>query len=141
MLKVAWVVLNPRLVKDPTNVQPASAGVNQSLVLLDLEGIGAVGFGLGFRNYSEHNAFLLMASVVVLAGFSTIFINIKGHQSLIRGQDSNKVIAAWKKLGDKGALIGYGREKALSPQTLPPRSQYHLMTSSTSCHGCRSNAC
>jgi NNP family nitrate/nitrite transporter-like MFS transporter len=67
--------------------------------------IGAVGFGLGFRNYSEHNAFLLMASVVLLSGFLTIFINIKGHRSLLCGQDSDEVIAAWKKLGDKGILI------------------------------------
>ena len=39
MLKVTWAVTNPRLVKDPTIVQPASAGVNQSMVLLELEGM------------------------------------------------------------------------------------------------------
>ena len=53
-----------------------------------------------------------MASVVLLSGFSTIFINIKGHRSLLCGQDSDEVIAAWKKLGDKGILIAPDVEAA-----------------------------
>jgi NNP family nitrate/nitrite transporter-like MFS transporter len=68
--------------------------------------LGAVGFGLGFRNLSEHNAFLLMAGVVLFSGVCTVFISIKGYRGLICGEDTPEVIAAWKRLGDnKGVLI------------------------------------
>lgn len=60
--------------------------------------LGAVGFGLGFRNLDEMQAFNLMASVVIVAGISCFFVNIKGHRGLICGQDSQEVTAAWKKM-------------------------------------------
>lgn len=60
--------------------------------------LGAVGFGLGFRNLSEMNAFMLMGAVVIVSGISCFFINIKGHRGLIFGQDSQETMAAWKKM-------------------------------------------
>ncbi len=60
--------------------------------------LGAVGFGLGFRNLSEMNAFMLMGAVVIISGISCFVINIKGHRGLIFGQDSQETMAAWKKM-------------------------------------------
>ena len=60
--------------------------------------LGAVGFGLGFRNLDEMQAFQLMGAVVILSGISCFFINIKGHRGLIFGQDSQEVTAAWQKM-------------------------------------------
>jgi NNP family nitrate/nitrite transporter-like MFS transporter len=67
--------------------------------------LGAVFFGLGFRNLTEHQAFNLMAAVVLVAGVSTACISIKGHRGLICGQDSPEVIAAWKKLGSTNGTL------------------------------------
>jgi NNP family nitrate/nitrite transporter-like MFS transporter len=60
--------------------------------------IGAVGFGLGFRQLEEIQAIILMGSVVIFSGISCFFISIKGHRGLICGQDSPEVVAAWKKM-------------------------------------------
>ena len=60
---------------------------------------GAVCFGLGFRQLDTKQAFTLMASCIVASGVLSLFINIKGHAGLVTGQDSEEVIAAWKKLG------------------------------------------
>lgn len=46
-----------------------------------------------------------MASVVVVSGIMGFFINIKGHRELLCGQDSDEVLAAWKKLGDAGGTL------------------------------------
>jgi MFS transporter, NNP family, nitrate/nitrite transporter len=64
---------------------------------------GAVAFGLGFRQLNYYQAFLLMGGCIVASGILSIFICIKGHAGLITGQDSEEVIAAWKKLGSAPA--------------------------------------
>jgi len=61
---------------------------------------GAVGFGLGFRQLDTKDAFYLMASTIIVSGVLTAFIAIKGHAGLFAGQDSEEVIAAYKKTGD-----------------------------------------
>lgn len=60
---------------------------------------GAVCFGLGFRQLETKPAFYLMAAGIITSGVLSLFINIKGHAGLISGQDSEDVIAAWKKMG------------------------------------------
>jgi NNP family nitrate/nitrite transporter-like MFS transporter len=64
---------------------------------------GAVCFGLGFRQLETKQAFYLMASCIIISGVLSLFVNIKGHAGLISGQDSEEVIAAWKKMGNSGA--------------------------------------
>jgi len=59
--------------------------------------MGAVCFGLGFRQLDTLQAFYLMGGVIVASGFTTFFICIKGHAGLISGQDSEEAIAAYKK--------------------------------------------
>ncbi|KAL7441207.1 hypothetical protein ACHAXH_004598 [Discostella pseudostelligera] len=66
--------------------------------------LGAVGFGLGFRQLDEMQAFQLMGAVVIVAGISCFFVNIKGHRGLIFGQDSLEVTAAWKKMAADPAV-------------------------------------
>jgi NNP family nitrate/nitrite transporter-like MFS transporter len=54
---------------------------------------GAVGFGLGFRQLSYKNAFILMGIVILASSLSSVFIIIKGHRGLLFGEDApeNKV--------------------------------------------------
>jgi len=61
--------------------------------------LGAVGFGLGFRQLETLQAFRLMGGCIIGSGFVTILVNIKGHAGLFGGQDSEEAIAAWKKTG------------------------------------------
>ena len=68
--------------------------------------IGAVGFGLGFRQLEEIQAIILMGSVVIFSGISCFFISIKGHRGLICGQDSPEVVAAWKKMESASPAVG-----------------------------------
>mmetsp|Transcript_30890 Transcript_30890/g.55997 ORF Transcript_30890/g.55997 Transcript_30890/m.55997 type:complete len:514 (-) Transcript_30890:311-1852(-) len=49
---------------------------------------GAVLFGLGFRQLSYKNAFLLMGFVILGSSLSSIFLIIKGHRGLFFGTDS-----------------------------------------------------
>jgi NNP family nitrate/nitrite transporter-like MFS transporter len=50
---------------------------------------GAVCFGLGFRQLANpKDAFYFMAGAVVVSGFLSIFITIKGHRGILFGQDS-----------------------------------------------------
>jgi NNP family nitrate/nitrite transporter-like MFS transporter len=74
--------------------------------------LGAVFFGLGFRNLSEHQAFNLMAAVVIVSGLSCFCISIKGHRGLIFGQDSPEVMAAWKKLGSHDTTLSVPEKDA-----------------------------
>lgn len=46
---------------------------------------GAVCFGLGFRQLDYFDAFILMASVIIVASGFSIFIFIKGQASLLCG--------------------------------------------------------
>lgn len=59
--------------------------------------VGAVCFGLGFRQMDTLSAFYLMAGCVLGSGILSVFICIKGHAGLFAGQDSPEVIAAYKK--------------------------------------------
>jgi NNP family nitrate/nitrite transporter-like MFS transporter len=58
--------------------------------------VGAVCFGLGFRQLETKQAFVLMASCIVVSGVISAFVCIKGHAGLFTGQDSDEVIAAYK---------------------------------------------
>mmetsp|Transcript_28774 Transcript_28774/g.46727 ORF Transcript_28774/g.46727 Transcript_28774/m.46727 type:complete len:211 (+) Transcript_28774:2-634(+) len=59
--------------------------------------LGAVGFGLGFRQMETLQAFYLMGGTIIASGFLTFLIAIKGHAGLITGHDSEEAIAAYKK--------------------------------------------
>jgi NNP family nitrate/nitrite transporter-like MFS transporter len=65
--------------------------------------VGAVCFGLGFRQMDTLKAFYLMGGCVLGSGILTAFISIKGHRGLFWGQDSEEVIAAYKKTGAPAA--------------------------------------
>jgi len=62
--------------------------------------VGAVCFGLGFRNLDTKHAFYLMASCICVSGVISGMIFIKGHAGLLTGHDSPEVIAAYRKMGD-----------------------------------------
>lgn len=49
--------------------------------------VGAVCFGLGFRQLSYKSAFQIMGISIFVSCFLSIFINIKGHAGLLWGQD------------------------------------------------------
>jgi NNP family nitrate/nitrite transporter-like MFS transporter len=65
--------------------------------------VGAVCFGLGFRQMETLQAFYLMGGVVLASGILSVFISIKGHASLLWGKDSEEAIAAYKKTGAPAA--------------------------------------
>jgi len=65
--------------------------------------VGAVCFGLGFRQMDNMRAFYLMGGCVLGSGILTAFISIKGHASLLWGKDSDEAIAAYKKTGAPAA--------------------------------------
>jgi len=62
--------------------------------------VGAVCFGLGFRNLDTIHAFYLMASCILVSGVISGMIFIKGHAGLLTGRDSPEVIAAYRKTGE-----------------------------------------
>jgi MFS transporter, NNP family, nitrate/nitrite transporter len=51
--------------------------------------VGAVCFGLAFRQLAPEYApaFVIMGAIVFASAFSSLFINIKGHRSLLWGKD------------------------------------------------------
>jgi NNP family nitrate/nitrite transporter-like MFS transporter len=56
---------------------------------------GAVIFGLGFLFLSDiQHAYILMGSVVILAGFLSLFINIKGHGGLFFKAPEDEALVA-----------------------------------------------
>jgi NNP family nitrate/nitrite transporter-like MFS transporter len=65
--------------------------------------VGAVCFGLGFRQLDSYSAFILMGIVIIVSGVISLFVCIKGHAGLVTGQDSEEAIAAWKRLGSAPA--------------------------------------
>jgi NNP family nitrate/nitrite transporter-like MFS transporter len=65
--------------------------------------MGAVGFGLGFRQLATKDAFYVMAGTICASGILTAFICIKGHAGLFSGQDSEAAVAAYKKTGAPAA--------------------------------------
>jgi NNP family nitrate/nitrite transporter-like MFS transporter len=51
--------------------------------------VGAVGFGLAFRQLTDdRDAFIIMGCTILASSISTIFISIKGHRGIIFGQDT-----------------------------------------------------
>jgi len=49
--------------------------------------VGAVGFGLAFRELSYRKAYNIMGYSVIASAFISIFYNIKGHRGLLHGED------------------------------------------------------
>lgn len=66
---------------------------------------GAVGFGLCFRQLKTKTAFYIMGFTVLGSSLLSALVSIKGHRSLLCGQDSEAVEAAWKKTGAKDTTL------------------------------------
>ena len=82
-LLVLWVL-------EETLVSSAAiVGGSSFCSLPTLFSIGAVLFGLGFRNLDYGDAFTLMGCVIIASVVPTAFIFIKGHSSLFCGQDED----------------------------------------------------
>merc|ERR1739844_861528 len=65
---------------------------------------GAVCFGLGFRQLAKtKDAFYLMGFTILGSAFLTFLVMIKGHRSMLCGEDSEAVKAAWQKSAAKDA--------------------------------------
>jgi NNP family nitrate/nitrite transporter-like MFS transporter len=59
---------------------------------------GAVCFGLGFRQLAKtKDAFNLMGYTILASSFLTFLVCIKGHRSILSGEDSDAVKSAWQK--------------------------------------------
>lgn len=58
--------------------------------------IGAVCFGLGFRNLETQAAFIVMGSCVLGAAALSALVFIRDHRSLLCGKDSDVVKTAWQ---------------------------------------------
>jgi NNP family nitrate/nitrite transporter-like MFS transporter len=68
-------------------VNPAATGSVSGIVGAG-GNIGAVGFGLGFRQLDYQPAFFLMGGVILLSALLSVFVSIKGHAGLVCGEDS-----------------------------------------------------
>jgi len=49
---------------------------------------GAVGFGLGFRQLGYKDAFIIMGCTILGSSVTTVLISIKGHASMLWGEDA-----------------------------------------------------
>jgi len=58
---------------------------------------GAVCFGLGFRQLETRTAFYLMGYSILASAGLTFLVCIKGHRSILGGEDSEAIKAAWQK--------------------------------------------
>ena len=74
--------------------------------------VGAVCFGLGFRQLETKTAFILMGSLIIFSGITCAMVFIKGHAGLVTGHDSEEVIAAWKKLGANDTTLSVPEKDA-----------------------------
>jgi len=74
--------------------------------------VGAVCFGLGFRQLETKTAFILMGSLIMFSGITCAMVFIKGHAGLVTGHDSEEVIAAWKKLGANDTTLSVPEKDA-----------------------------
>ena len=74
--------------------------------------VGAVCFGLGFRQLETKAAFILMGCVIIVSGITCAMVFIKGHAGMLTGHDSEEAIAAWKKLGVAGGTLTVPEQKA-----------------------------
>lgn len=52
--------------------------------------IGAVGFGLCFRQLAYKDAFMIMGWIVLASGFTSACVSIKGHRTLLGGSDQEE---------------------------------------------------
>eukprot|EP00560_Eucampia_antarctica_P004380 CAMPEP_0197840216 /NCGR_PEP_ID=MMETSP1437-20131217/45474_1 /TAXON_ID=49252 ORGANISM="Eucampia antarctica, Strain CCMP1452" /NCGR_SAMPLE_ID=MMETSP1437 /ASSEMBLY_ACC=CAM_ASM_001096 /LENGTH=541 /DNA_ID=CAMNT_0043449789 /DNA_START=56 /DNA_END=1683 /DNA_ORIENTATION=+ len=62
--------------------------------------VGAVCFGLCFRQMDTKDALYAMGGAILFSGVLSVLINIKGHRSMLWGQDSDTVKAAWQGRGE-----------------------------------------
>jgi NNP family nitrate/nitrite transporter-like MFS transporter len=51
--------------------------------------VGAVCFGLAFRNLEYETAFVIMGCSIIASSFLSVFIHIKGHAGLLSGRDQS----------------------------------------------------
>jgi NNP family nitrate/nitrite transporter-like MFS transporter len=49
--------------------------------------VGAVCFGLTFRNLDYEKAFVIMGCAIIASSFLSVFIHIEGHAGLLSGED------------------------------------------------------
>jgi len=71
---------------------------------------GAVCFGLGFRQLPEiKQAFNVMGFTILGSAVITLFVRIKGHRSVLGGEDSEAVKAAWQ--GGNTATLSRSEDK------------------------------
>ena len=49
--------------------------------------VGAVCFGMAFRNLEYEKAFVIMGVTIIASSFLSVFIHIEGHAGLISGED------------------------------------------------------
>ncbi len=67
---------------------------------------GAVCFGLGFRQLENIvHAFNIMGFTIIGSSFLSFFIFIKGHRSMIGGEDSEAVKRAWQNQGPDNITV------------------------------------
>lgn len=67
-------------------VDPANTGSVSGIVGAG-GNIGAVCFGIGFRQLSYEYAYMVMGSVIISSSFLSFFLVIKGHRGLLFGKD------------------------------------------------------
>ena len=71
---------------------------------------GAVCFGLGFRQLPEiKQAFNVMGFTILGSAVITLLVRIKGHRSILGGEDSEAVKAAWQ--GGNAATLSTPEDK------------------------------
>eukprot|EP00980_Cylindrotheca_fusiformis_P028863 scaffold22661_cov200-Cylindrotheca_fusiformis.AAC.2 len=52
--------------------------------------VGAVGFGLGFRELNDRDAFFIMGFTIMASAVTTVLITIRGHRGILFGEDEEK---------------------------------------------------
>jgi len=80
-------------------VNPAATGSISGIVGAG-GNTGAVAFGLCFRQLKKiKNAFMIMGFSILGSAVLTFLVAIKGHRSILGGEDSEAVKAAWQRTG------------------------------------------
>lgn len=76
--------------------------------------VGAVCFGLGFRNLEYEKAFIIMGCTILGSAGLSALIFIKGHAGMIFGKDSEQIKSNWKasKYGGGNGVINVPMESA-----------------------------
>jgi NNP family nitrate/nitrite transporter-like MFS transporter len=52
--------------------------------------VGAVGFGMGFRELNDRDAFFIMGCTIMASAVTTVLININGHRGILFGKDAER---------------------------------------------------